>query len=107
MSNLKAALEALKNTNITGTPTQATQSPTTQQQAYVNQAYVNPVNESRKMLKNKIKQERLAKGWTQRDLARESGMSQTTINRVEKYGWTSMDTIMRVAIALGKNITIT
>jgi DNA-binding XRE family transcriptional regulator len=102
MSNLKAALEALKNTNITGTPTQATQSPPTQQQAYVN-----PIQASRDMLKNKIKQERLAKGWTQRDLARESGMSQTTINRVERYGWTSIDTIMRVAIALGKNITIT
>lgn len=58
-------------------------------------------------LQTAIKVGRAAKGWTQRDLAKASGMSQGTITRMERHGWTSLNAFMQVAHALGKELIIT
>lgn len=54
-----------------------------------------------------IKSERKGQGLSQRTLARISGMSQGTITRVEKHGWTSITTLLIIAHALGKKIQLT
>lgn len=57
-------------------------------------------------IKASIKAERVALGWSQRDLASKSGMSQGTITRAEKYGWISIWALLRITNALGKEIAL-
>ena len=54
-----------------------------------------------------IKTERKKKGWSQRQLARESGYSQGTITRAEKYGDISFFCLMSLIEALDKKIILT
>jgi ribosome-binding protein aMBF1 (putative translation factor) len=53
-----------------------------------------------------IKEERLKKGWSQRELARRSGYSQGTITRAENQMWISMYCLFHIAQALGKDIKL-
>ena len=53
-----------------------------------------------------IKSERRGQGLTQRELAKLAGMSQASITRAERNLWVSYTTIVRIAIALGKELKI-
>ena len=57
-------------------------------------------------LKQIVKQERKAQALTQRQLAIMANMSQGSITRAEKYGWVSYHAWIKIAHALGKQLTI-
>ena len=57
-------------------------------------------------LKQIVKQERKAQGLTQRQLATMANMSQGSITRAEKHGWVSYYAWIKIAHALGKQLTI-
>jgi len=61
----------------------------------------------REKLQEAIKKERLNQGLTQRKLARMSNMSQATITRAERHGWISFWALIKIANALGKEISLT
>ncbi|MGV0169057.1 helix-turn-helix transcriptional regulator [Furfurilactobacillus sp. WILCCON 0119] len=54
-----------------------------------------------------VRQERLAYGWTQAELATKAGVPQATIARVEGGHNTSLDTLSKIANAFGKSLQIT
>lgn len=92
-SIIQKAAEALANLNMQQTSPSTTVQPS--------QAYNNLKN-----LGEEIKTERMAQGLTQRDLAIKARMSQGSVTRAEKHGWVSIHCIIRLANALGKNLTI-
>jgi len=101
MSNLSAAKQAIQ----AGQSTVAATNPVnTVNAGYI---YVNPKQTAMDRIKHSIKRERQLKGWTQRDLARESKYSQGTITRAEKHGWISINALISIAEALGKHIDLT
>lgn len=57
-------------------------------------------------LMSDIKMHRKMQGLSQRALANKAGMSQGTITRAENNLWCSLRTIMRIAEALGKTLSI-
>jgi transcriptional regulator with XRE-family HTH domain len=50
---------------------------------------------------NRLRSLRLAKGWTQDELAQRSGVAVSTLKLIESKGQGSFQRIIRVAIALG------
>jgi transcriptional regulator with XRE-family HTH domain len=44
---------------------------------------------------------RLAKGWTQQELAERSGIALSTLKLLENKGWGSFQRLVRVAVTLG------
>jgi transcriptional regulator with XRE-family HTH domain len=44
---------------------------------------------------------RLAKGWTQQELAERTGIALSTLKLLESKGWGSFQRLVRVAVALG------
>ena len=58
-------------------------------------------------MKNRLKEERETKNWSQEDLSRESGVSRTTISDIEtgKKVVVTNVTLEKLANALGKKIT--
>jgi DNA-binding XRE family transcriptional regulator len=78
-------------------------------QFHANQAPAVSVSPSRTAMQNiqaTIKAERKAQQLTQRQLASKAGMSQASITRLERHGWVSIYTMIRVIDALGKQLTI-
>ncbi len=65
-----------------------------------------PVKQNMGKIQASLKAERVAKGLTQRELAVIANMSQGSITRAEKNGWISITTLLRIANALGKEITL-
>ena len=57
-------------------------------------------------LQESIKNERLAQNLTQRKLAHMANMSQATITRAERHGWISFWALIKIANALGKEISL-
>ena len=64
------------------------------------------INKNVDDLMSAIKTRRIALGWSQRELAIRSGMSQGTITRAECHGDISFRTTIRITIALGKQLII-
>ena len=58
-------------------------------------------------MKNRLKEERESKNWSQEDLSKESGVSRTTISDIEtgKKVVVTNVTLEKLASALGKKIT--
>lgn len=61
---------------------------------------------NRQDIMDDIKNERFNQGLTQRELAKKAGMSQASITRAERNLWVSLNTIIRITVALGKEIRI-
>lgn len=107
MSTLAAAQKALQAKQampvgrVMPSAQSATISPTTGAPAAVN-----PQHGNMQKLQARVKELRTAKGWTQRDLAKKSGMSQGTITRAERHGWVSLWCLIRLSVALGAELQI-
>ena len=108
MNNLKLAAEALKESQrkeIDNTILAATSASETLAKAGI-QSRSWYVQDDADNLKQIVKQERKRLGWTQRELARKADMSQGSITRAEKHGWVSYYAWIKIAHALGKQLTI-
>lgn len=73
-----------------------------------NPKYVNEYNAEMNRLASAvaIRKERESYGWTQEQLAKEAGVPQSTVARIESGANTSMDTISKIATAFGKSLQI-
>lgn len=60
----------------------------------------NPVTISR-AIGHRLRECRLAKGWTQEELAQRSGVAASTLKLLESKGQGSFQRLIRVAVALG------
>ena len=60
----------------------------------------NPVNLARNV-GHRLRSFRLAKGWTQEELAERSGVAVSTLKLIESRGQGSFQRLIRIAIALG------
>ncbi len=60
----------------------------------------NPVTISRE-IGHRLREFRLAKGWTQEELAQRSGVAVSTLKLLEARGQGSFQRLIRVAVALG------
>jgi transcriptional regulator with XRE-family HTH domain len=60
----------------------------------------NPVTISRQ-IGHRLREFRLAKGWTQEELAQRSGVATSTLKLLESKGQGSFQRLIRVAVALG------
>lgn len=69
------------------------------------QQKLNPITNMQK-IQDSIKAERINQQLTQRELASKSGRSQGTITRIERHGWTSIWTLLKVVEALGKELIL-
>lgn len=65
-----------------------------------------PAKLNMKRIQASLKAERVSQKLTQRDLAKKANMSQGSIARAEKNGWISITTLLRIANALGKEISL-
>lgn len=52
-------------------------------------------------LADRVRDRRLARGWTQAELAERAGLALPTLKRFERTGQISLDRLLRVASALG------
>jgi ribosome-binding protein aMBF1 (putative translation factor) len=114
MSNLEFAKTAIRISNSKTVNQTAQQVGQNIAQA-VNNAYaamtpptvsVSPSRTAMQNIQAAIKAERKAQQLTQRQLASKAGMSQASITRLERHGWVSIYTMIRVIDALGKQLTI-
>ena len=64
------------------------------------------INTNVQAMGKQLQAARLAKKWTQRQLAQATGISQGTVTRMEKHGWVSLHMMFRMAHSLGKQITL-
>lgn len=111
MNNLQAAAAALKSQAIPAQvetipvipPVQ--NNPTPAPWTYGGKEW-GEVKRNKVLLQTALKAERQAQCLTQRELARRSGMSQGTVTRAENSGWVSYTCLLRLAQALGKQITL-
>ena len=87
-------------------PQQQMQTSNSQSNYQVQTTTTSPATQNMEKIKAQIKAERIALGWSQRDLADKAGMSQGTITRAEKYGWISIWALLRITNALGKEIAL-
>ena len=101
--NLQATANALKKQKSTQL------SPTTQPNIIPTPTNnsLNTTQINMQELQDSIKIERKFQKMTQRQLASEANISQGTITRAERHGWVSIYTLMKIANALGKKLTIT
>lgn len=56
---------------------------------------------------NQFKLARVLSGYTQREISEKSGVSMTTIVKIEKGEYSDLKPLTKVAKALGKKVTIT
>lgn len=67
---------------------------------------LDPVGNNNEAIRLRIKELRVAKGWSQRDLAAQSGMSQGTITRAERHMEISLWCLLKITEALGHKLTL-
>jgi ribosome-binding protein aMBF1 (putative translation factor) len=94
MNSLAAAMEALQTRNQ---PVQKPKSPITNHPS--TRAMILAIGDI-------IRLERKRQGMSQKELAQTCGISQGTITRAEIHGWISINTLLRIVIGLGKELTI-
>jgi ribosome-binding protein aMBF1 (putative translation factor) len=113
--NLKAAKAALSSTNqsqtlasiIASNPQNIIPTPAYPYTSTRTASVYEKSQTIRKNIQQNIKTLRIAKGWSQRELACESGYSQTTIHRVEKGNGASVASTFQIIAALDMELTIT
>lgn len=88
-----AAMAALQAINQ---PAQAVQAPPA----------IDPIRLNMEKIQTSMRTERLTQALTQRELAIKANMSQGSITRAERHGWVSINCILKIANALGKELIL-